>query len=226
MVIDEMGIATYEYLPIFDEYTLEERDDVGKEKKGSGVWWQKCVVEKLKKKEDEVEVPAKSHKATWHTATEMRTWQEDASDIQNTVDKFSTKKLDQMRESAIKGEEKVDELIGRRTVGEREEYLVSWTNIEVVCTWNTRTTISAWTSANGKRLVEEYDNKADQLIRLFLNQRNAYGKSGFISACEFGKSEIGKYMASQRWNCKASEDKYMKFKLSESRNLFGITCLH
>ena len=182
MVSDELGNATYEYLPIFDGYNIVNDKEYVSTKN-----------------------PEVKRKATWHTAGEMRTWVDDASTIQNLIDKYSTSMLAEMREQAKNGTEKIHAVIGRRTVDDREEYCLSWSNEKVIFTWNTRVTICQWAAANGEKLVNDYDNVADQIIRLFLNQRNKYGKSAYISACEFGKTEIAELMSGQRWNCKAEK---------------------
>ena len=81
----------------------------------------------------------------------------------------------------------------------------------------------------GKKLIESFDSDADDIVRVYLNSRNKYGKSAFISMCEFGKLDIIKLVldaCDSKWATKVDSKAYMKEALVYSSNGVGATCLH
>jgi ankyrin repeat protein len=220
VILSATGFEVYEYLPEFHGPPIagkfnefEKIDLINDEPERSESWFH--IFHKKEK------VPA-----TWYTNEEMLKWKEDPSPIQVALDKFNTQRSDEICERAAsdKDKAKVSGLIGRRQTSlSDDEYLVSWDDKDVICSWHRRSTIERWTSQKGEKMVDDYDAKADQIVRLIFNQRNKYGKSAFISACEFAKADILSFMMSERW---IGKDDYMQFPLVESKNPADVTCLH
>lgn len=131
------------------------------------------------------------------------------------------------------------------------KYKVAWDDESLFATWHDEHTIVGWqhpdTPDIGRDLVNKFNGQGDNLIRIFLNSRNQYGKSPFISTLEFDRPEILQYLINARhtdsnpspWLLQRddyfldTEDGHhtkpvslMKYNLLESRNGVGVTTLH
>lgn len=163
----------------------------------------------------------------WYTNDEVLHWMEDPTSIQDMIDKYTNERNYELREAAAAGETgaHVQAIIGRRNTTTTKEYLVSWMDEMIISTWHTSSSILGWKSIDGENIVQAYDEYADQIIRLLFNLRNTYGKSAFMQACEFGKTEIVDYMTKyENWNTDA--DLYIQGRLCESGNSINQSCLH
>ena len=140
----------------------------------------------------------------WFTKEELSRWpSESASVARRKIEEFHEKEDSRVIYAKIEDGAKSDakrelvlmpmSIISRECTSASRKYQVTWTDESIISTLHTSTEMHSWTYRGdevGIKLIESFDSNANDVIRVYLNSRNRYGKSAFISMCEFGKLDI------------------------------------
>ncbi len=179
----------------------------------------------------------------WFTKEEISRWPSFiASALRSMIEAFQASedsKMIYMQEEngAIRGDKRELRMlplsiISRECTAASRKYHVSWPDENILTTCHTAAEMFEWTHEGkyvGKDLIERFDSIANDIVRVYLNSRNKYGKSPFISMCEFGKFDIFKLVLDAcdgEWATAIDSRGYMKEALVYSSNGLGATSLH
>ncbi len=142
-------------------------------------------------------------------------------------------------EAAKAGKLEIERILQRRCVnGNENTYEISWRNTQTEGggvkerkpTWHSNTEIYRWiakaespvNTKDPSTICNEYDIRADNVIRHYLNCRNKYSKSAFLNAVEFSKTEImQQFLDRKTW----AFDDYLKRSLALSENAANVSAI-
>ena len=178
----------------------------------------------------------------WFTKEEFSRWPTDvASNTRLLVDNFHSMKDREILYGAAADDIDQDTLslvsepvaiISRECTAASKKYHVAWADPSVLMTSHHESEILKWqfnSKPIGKKLISDFDDKADDIVRLYINARNKYGKSAFISMCEFGKIDILKLVMEScagKWVTVGDSYGCMRETVLYSTNGIGASCLH
>jgi ankyrin repeat protein len=243
IVVNQYGYAEYEWAVRWEVKSRSKETSKDSKAVNQVDHYDEDMFKKELKKEprDHAEVfcggksDGKPEYVTWHLESELSAMSEEFSEPVLTAINKAKQDIaaDVLRRSSQANQNGNDELKISKIVKRRHptgpdlpEYEVLWTDKELLPTKHTRDEIKkAQTTEpdrNGDALCEEFDAEADESIRHYLNYRNMYGKSPWITTCEFGKLEIATYiLLHEAWK----KDKYIDKELVCSGNGAKISVL-